>query len=124
MNKNNAPPPLHDVKSFRFVFDLACPYSYLAFREVEAVARRTGTTMRVDYVPLLLGLIRGRVPRRCRLPSVPSHDATSRGRGVTGPRSTTVRTLPALAAAVPQRVGGRRGRRGRGGARRDPAGLL
>lgn len=41
------------ANSFDFWFDFSCPYAYLASTQVEALAERTGATMRVR--PMLLG---------------------------------------------------------------------
>ncbi|KAJ7535596.1 hypothetical protein O6H91_12G039600 [Diphasiastrum complanatum] len=41
------------AKVLEFVYDIACPYAYLASRQVEDAARRCGAT--VNWLPILLG---------------------------------------------------------------------
>ena len=42
-----------EVAAFEFWFDFSCPYAYLAWTQVEALAQRTGAS--VDLRPMLLG---------------------------------------------------------------------
>lgn len=41
------------TKRFKFLYDIVCPYAYMASRQVKGIAQRTGAEL--EYVPVLLG---------------------------------------------------------------------
>lgn len=49
-------------KTIKFYFDYISPYSYLAATQIEALAARTGAS--IDYLPIHLGTLMGKVGNR------------------------------------------------------------
>jgi 2-hydroxychromene-2-carboxylate isomerase len=41
------------ARKFKFLYDIVCPYAYMASRQVRGIAQRTGAEL--EYVPVLLG---------------------------------------------------------------------